>query len=72
MPAHDPFAPVARVGDRGRTARSAGPAAPQPPADEPRTPERMTKTELQAWADDLGLPVSGTKPELVKRIRGAI
>lgn len=69
----DPFAPVARAGNGGRAERPAGPAStPQPSTGEVRNPERMTKSELQGWADDLGLSISGTKPELVKRIRAAI
>lgn len=70
----DPFAPAARVGDRGRTPAPAGQATPTPPPTDgtPRDPERMTKAQLVTWAEELGLATSGTKVELVSRIRGAV
>lgn len=76
MPARfvNPFAPAARAGDRGRTPAPADAPAPkpQPPAGETRAPERMNKDELIAWAKQLGLRTSGTKAELVARIRDAV
>lgn len=70
----NPFAPVARAGAAGRSPRPVDdpPPQPQPPADEPRNPERMTKDQLIAWARELGLSTSGTKAELVARIRAAV
>lgn len=77
MPARsNPFAPVARAGDGGRTSVSApGPAAQpgdQADSDQPRDPARMNKADLVAWAKTLGLPTSGTKTELAARIRAAV
>lgn len=69
----NPFAPVARAGAAGRAPRPADapPVRPQP-ADGMRDPERMNKADLIAWADELGLATSGTKAELVARIRAAV
>jgi len=59
----DPFAPAAKRPPHPK---------PQPPAGEPRIPERMNKPELITWAKDLGLSTEGTKSELVARIRAAV
>lgn len=69
----DPFRPQARAGDLGRTpAATPEPPTPQPAAGETRDPERMNKPELVTWARELGLSPSGTKAELVARIRAAV
>lgn len=60
----DPFAPARRAGG--------APATPQPPAGQPRDPERMTKAELVGWADELGLSTAGTRADLVARILAAV
>lgn len=64
----DPFTPVSRRGAPAPLPQPTGQAA----GDEPRDPARMNKTELIAWADELGLSTKGTKTELVARIRAAV
>lgn len=69
----NPFAPIARAGAAGRAPRPADAPPPRPqPADGSRDPERMTKDQLTTWARELGLSTSGTKAELVARIRAAV
>jgi hypothetical protein len=62
--AHDPFAPHPR--------RAAVPAPPpRPPRVVPKGLDDMRKVALVALADAWGLDTSGTRPELISRIRGA-